>query len=55
MPGSGICMLRQLFHEPGIMASFSPEPLNSDGRKGGYRTPGLEVRPEIAKSSPIQV
>ncbi len=33
------------------MPSFSPEPLTLTGGKAGYKTPGMEVCPEIAKTS----
>ncbi|MGO9557141.1 MAG: hypothetical protein ACLP2U_19225 [Syntrophobacteraceae bacterium] len=48
-------MLRRLFHSPGTIASYSPEPLNSGRRKAGYKTPGMEVRHEIAKTGLIEI
>ena len=49
MPDDRTSMLRQLFLWPITIASYSPEPLNSDRRKAGYKTPGMEVRPQTAK------
>jgi hypothetical protein len=36
MPRGGTCTLRRLFHSPGTIAAYSPEPLKSDRREADY-------------------
>jgi hypothetical protein len=56
MQGSGTSMLRRLFLSPVIIAFYSPEPpQNHEGRKAGYKTPGMEVRPCIAKTDLTEI
>ena len=40
MPGSGMSMLRRLFHSLGIIGFYSPEPLKSGKREAGYKLRG---------------
>src|SRR5208337_4487237 len=35
MPGGGTCTLRRLFHSPGTIGFYSPEPFKSDRREAG--------------------
>ncbi len=36
MPGGGTCTLRRLFHSPGTIGFYSPEPLKADRQEPGY-------------------
>jgi hypothetical protein len=46
---------RRLFLSPVTIAYYLIEPFNLVRRKAGYKTPGIEVHPEIAKTDLTEI
>jgi hypothetical protein len=58
MPGDGMSMLHPLFHSPGTIGFYSPEPLKADRQEPGYtKLQGWRcvLVSENAKAAPLAV